>query len=181
MKKKLLIATRMDFWRRGAGVRVRALSMARFLGRRTELTIAYLGPVRPNDERMLQATRGPWRFVCLDKSRPRDAETYARRLRALCGRERFDACIVDRLDLSYLREALPDGVTAFLDTHELVSVQGTDMRRYGYTNVPLITKQREFDIFRRFDGVILIQRRDYDEVRMAIGDHNAIMAPHPVV
>ena len=92
----------MDYWRLGAGARVRTLNLARYLGGKTELTIAHLGPERPGDERLEQACRGPWRFVWLERSHKLEELGYARHLRALCEREPFDACIIDRLRLGHI-------------------------------------------------------------------------------
>lgn len=178
--KKLLLVTKIDFWRHGAGARVRTRSLADYLGKATDLTIAHLGPAGANDEKLLRSCPGPWRFVWLNKSERLDDRSYAQRLRALCQAGGFHACIIDRLKLSFLRRALPDGVKTFLDTQDLVSAQEESIRAHGYTITQSVTWEQEMEVFRKFDGVLLIQQRDFNEVRAEIGDGKSILTPHPV-
>lgn len=82
---------------------------------------------------------------------------FASRLHDLCLAESFDVCIIERLHLAYLRDALPPGVRAFIDTHEFVSAREAAMRELGLRDEHTVTRSEEFDILRKFDCAILIQ------------------------
>ncbi len=66
--------------------------------------------------------------------------------------------------LAYLRDALPTGTRAFIDTHDFVSVREAAMRERGLRDEHTVTRAEEFDILRKFDCAILIQQEDYAEL-----------------
>ncbi len=178
--RKVLIVTDKSIWRLEAGAHARTHVLADYLGSRTDLTIAVLGPARPGDETILTAQSRSWRFAWLDRNLPLEPAEYARRLHDYCRSNAVDVCIIERLHLAYLRDALPPGTRAFIDTHDLVWVREAAMREHGLRDEQTVTRAEELDILRRFDRAILIQREDYADIGAAMGQQNCILAPHPV-
>ena len=179
-RRKVLVVTDKSIWRLEAGAHARSHGLANYLGTRTDLAIAALGPARPGNEEILTTRPRSWRFAWLGRDRPLRQSEYARRLHDYCVTKSIDICIIERLHLAYLRDALPPGVRAFIDTHDLVAVREAGMRERGLRNEHTVTRAEEFDILRNFDRAILIQQEDYAELGAAIGARNRILTPHPV-
>lgn len=179
--RKLVLVTRMDFWRLGAGARVRVLALVSYLDRVTQLTVVYLGPVSAADVQQIGRLGVRCEIVALDPHNPLLDEEYARRFAALCAERRFDACIVDRIGLSFLLDAVPSDTKVLLDTHDITSDLSTSMRKFGAASDPGLDAAAEFAIFRRYDAVIAIQEYDYDLIRAQLGNARTVLALHPAL
>lgn len=179
-KPKVLIVTDKRIWRLEAGAHARTHRLADYLGLRTDLAVLGLGPAEPVDEEILTTQARPWRFAWLGRDQALPPAEYTRRLHDYCRSHKIDVCIIERLHLAYLRDGLPPGTRAFIDTHDLVSDREAAMRDHGLRDDRTVTRVQEFDILRRFDRAILIQQEDYADLCAAIGDQSCILAPHPV-
>jgi hypothetical protein len=115
-RPKALVVTDKSIWRLEAGAHARTHGLANYLASKIDMTVAALGPTRPGDEDILKTRPRSWRFAWLDRDRTLQPAEYAKRLHNLCLAEGFDVCIVERLHLAYLRDALPTGTRAFIDT-----------------------------------------------------------------
>ena len=178
---KLVLATRMDFWRLGAGARVRVLALVSYLGRITQLTVVYLGPVSAADVQQTGRLGVRCEMVALDPRFPLTDAEYTRRFAALCAARRFDVCIIDRIGLSFLLDAVPPDTKTLLDTHDIVSDLGASMRKFGAAAEPGLDAAAEFAMFRRYDAVIAIQQYDYDLICAQLGGARTVLAPHPAL
>jgi glycosyltransferase involved in cell wall biosynthesis len=179
-KRKVLVVTDKSIWRLQAGAHARTCALVDYLGTRTDLTVAALGPAQPGDEDILSGRPRAWGFVWLARDRELGPKEYARRVHEYCVDNNVDVCIIERLHLAYLREALPPGVRAFIDTHDLVSVREAALRAHRLRDEHTVTRDQEFAILGKFDRTILIQQEDYADLCIAIGAEKCILTPHPV-
>jgi hypothetical protein len=181
MKPRVLLVTRIPFWRLGAGERMRLLALVWVLGQQTELTLLYLAPLLVNDAPWFQKLRIQCQVHFVQGSGPlsvtRDAEFKA--LRILSQQQAFDVCIFERIELDFLRTALPASVRTAIDTHDLQSVKGESCRQQGVVASDALSFGEELKRLAKFDKVLLIQADDYAQVEPQLGER-AMLVPHPV-
>lgn len=178
IRPSILVLTRIAFWRLGAGERMRLLALMWVLPRLADVTVMHFGRIGPADRKLLDQLHVACTLIEADP----DVEVSVQRdgVRALCATHRFDACIVERIALDYLREALPAGVRTVLDTHDLESVKAESRAAVGASAVESAPGfEAEVEILRRYDRVLLIQADDHARVTPLLGD-KAMLAPHPV-
>lgn len=179
--KKVTIVTSVHFWRLGAGHRERIFALVRFLSRHTELTVVMLGIGTERDLEHLKTLGLKCGVVFLDKERVLTPPQYTRRLKSFLAKNPADVCIIEFIQLSFLLDSIPAGVKVMLDTHDIMSELGERADAYGSAVNLDVSEEREFELFRRYDAVILIQDSDYEKVRDALGGEKALLAPHPAI
>ncbi|CAG0965624.1 hypothetical protein BURK1_00950 [Burkholderiales bacterium] len=177
MKPRVLVVTRIPFWRQGAGERMRLVVLLGVLGARTELTVLYLGPVGAEDLQRLRQLRIPCALRTLSRAGDPSQELAA--VRHVCAEQSFDACILERIALHFLLDAVPAGVRTVLDTHDLESANAESRRAQGQEVPGAMDFAEELAILSRFDGVLLIQAEDHERIARHLGAR-ALLAPHPV-
>jgi glycosyltransferase involved in cell wall biosynthesis len=78
-------------------------------------------------------------------------------------------------------EYLPEATITLLDTHDLIHNRILSFEKYKvHYNGIILDKAEEFNIFKCFDYIILIQKADYDYISKEIHDVQLILAPHAV-
>lgn len=176
-KPSVLLVTGFPFWALGDGQRMRLLALVWVLGRHVDLTILYLGPADAQDVQRLQALRISGAFHALATPGGRDAHLQA--VRTLCAARHFDHCIVERLALDHVREALPTAVRTVLDSHDLLTERARSRAAQG---VPAdgTTLDWELAAYARYDCVLMIQAEEHARVAPRLSNR-VLLAPHPVV
>lgn len=169
--KKVVYVTKEPFWLPGAGVWARSLALVRFLSRHVRLAVFYLGPERAINQQMQKSVVS----LPLDRLGPRGV---LERMHGLCTREKFDACILDRIEMQFTLAALPPTVKRFLDTIDVVHERNETFARDGY-DLGKVTREDEFAIFRKFDAVIAIQEREQKTIAEGIDPERVVLALHP--
>lgn len=181
MKPRVLMVTRIPFWRMGAGERTRVLAMVWLLGAHCQLSLLYLGSLSAQERQLLARLRVQAELHDVDAAAPGLQGEAAERARfqQICASQRFDACIFQRLSVHGLRDLLPSGVAAVLDTHDLESQAAASRRAQGVAAHTRLSWEQELALFSRYQRVLLIQSEDHARVQAALGER-ALLAPHPV-
>jgi glycosyltransferase involved in cell wall biosynthesis len=76
---------------------------------------------------------------------------------------------------------LPKNMTLILDAHDIVSDRIESFKTFGRksNNITDLTRQEEYDYFKRYDYVVVIKKADCDKVSGIIGKERVILAGHP--
>lgn len=177
MKPRVLLLTRIPFWRMGAGERTRVLALVWVLGAHCQLSLLYLGALHADELSLLRRLRVQAAVYGIQGPVNEASEREA--LVRLCAAQNFDACIFQRLALHGLREFLPAGVAAVLDTHDLESRAAESRRSQSVAVHTTLSFEQEVALLSRYERVLLIQAEDHGLVRARLGEV-ALLAPHPV-
>lgn len=176
---RLLFVTEMPFWLRCSGAYARDYALVDWLSRRAEVTVLHVAPLTGPAVAALSAFDLPVRMRWVDRSRPAPTARRFAAVRALVNDTTFDACIVDRLEQAYVRDAVSSRTPVVLDTHDLASVRDAFMVEHGHRSRPALDFGDELAQLARFDAVLMIQPEDHARVARHLGDR-AILAMHPV-
>ena len=177
--KNIAILTHIDFWRGDGGHKSRITSLAQYLGQHANLMVVYAGPLKPGDKTVIKRKNFSFRTVFLGNATRLTNTDYVRRFRQLVQETHVDICIIEYLQLAFVADFLPKNKTFILDTHVLLSERARSFRAFGCEHES-ITWREELAIFQKFDGVMLIQDKEYRRVRAALGPDKSILAPHGV-
>jgi len=177
--KKILIITDIDFWRRGAGHRMRILKLVEFLANRTYLTIIYIGTAG-NKKEESGRDDPDYTLVFLGENELLDLNQYGQRLSEYLTHHSFDFCIIEYIHNAFLLEYLPDGIQTILDTHDIISDRNESFREFGHEEVSFdLSKDLEFGLFDVFDYVMLISEPDLTKLKSILPEEKLILCPHP--
>ncbi len=182
-RKRVLIATDVDFWRRDAGDKSRIFELTRYLSRHTDLLVAYLGPYVRDDEQLLWDTGFPFQLFFLGDDRPRSAFEYAHRFRSLLTQFSADVCCLAHAGLSYLLDLIPEGVHTLVDLQEPIRDRDAGFFLPPGRSVSEPGSRPIAEVFARIrsiDTAILSEPREYEQARRALGPDRVVFAPHPV-
>jgi glycosyltransferase involved in cell wall biosynthesis len=183
--KSVAIVTHVDFWRQGAGHRSRIAALVKYLSRFTSLTIVFGGLAQQDDEQLVASLRCDFRLVYLDRNYRCTLAEYGERFKNFMQSNEFSVCIIEYIELSFLTTFIPNGVKIILDTHDIQSERNKSFEKFNLVPPAFFGKEfvysekEEFDIFRSYDAVVLINSSDYKKVSSRIGAEKAILAPHP--
>ncbi|MDP3290246.1 MAG: glycosyltransferase family 4 protein [Methyloversatilis sp.] len=177
-RRVVLFVTHDPFWRLGGGERTRNLALAWMLGQLFDLHLFCLAPVGDADRKRLAALRVSAKLHPCADAEPAAAFS---RLAEIVSEIGAHACILAKLRLDFLADALSPGVLRILDTHDLVSDNVASRARAGlepWGGIDL-SFDEEMQRLARYDHVLLIQQDDARRVAAAIGSR-ALCVPHPV-
>jgi glycosyltransferase involved in cell wall biosynthesis len=92
----------------------------------------------------------------------------------------FDFALIEYIELSIVLEYLPDTTVTILDTHDIVHRRIENFNKFNaeYDGI-ILTKEEELNIYRCYDYIILIQKRDFENIAIEIGSDNLLLIPHP--
>ncbi len=175
----MLFVTRSRYWRAGNGEARRTLVLIEALAGVCDLTVFF--PEVP-DEGARAAVEGcvhPYRLAVGAKEKPERAGIVAAMGR-LCRELKPDVVLLSRLQLDFLRMAVPAGTRLVMDTHDLVSDNAESRRRVGVEVQEALDFGCEMAYLRHYDRVLLIQPDDCARVAAVLGER-AMCVPHPVV
>lgn len=173
----VLLVTGFPFWALGDGQNMRVLALAWVLTQHVDLSILYLGRAGEQDVLRLRELRVRAAFHALAAAG--DAPAHRQAVKALCAARRFDACIIERLSLDHVREAMPGSVRTVLDSHDLLSARTQSRAALGLS-VDATTLDWELARYAQYDCVLMIQPEEHARVAARLG-RRVILAPHPVV
>ena len=178
---RVLLVTDVPFWLPGRGDSTRIRALVDFLRGHVELDI-FVIDIKPDQAPKLSRVVLP-----PDAERPPvwlagapTGNALPAMLAHVAARSPPKACLFEFLRLAPLRKALPAGVLALLDTHDLVSARAESFRRLGVAPPRDLAAETEYAAFRDFDGVVLIQEEDFATVAQHLGPERCLLAPHPV-
>ncbi len=177
--KNIAILTHIDFWRGDGGHKSRITALAHYLGHHSNLMVVYAGPAKPGDKTLIERKKFSFRTVFLSKHAQLGKADYVRRFQRLIQESPVDVCIIEYLQLAFVIDYLPTNITFILDTHDLMSDRAKSFETFGCEHES-VTWPEELAVFQKFDGVMLIQDKEYHRVRAALGPDKTILAPHGV-
>lgn len=178
-RPKLLFVTRSRYWRPGNGEATRTVALIDALAAVTDLVVFF--PARAEDAARAFVDASPHRYTLAvgNADRPEPAALIAA-MRTLCQRSAPDVVLLSRLQLDFLRQAIPAGVRRVMDTHDLVSDNAASRQREGVAVSEPLGFEQEVAFLRHYDRVLLIQPDDCARVSAVLGER-ALCVPHPVV
>lgn len=181
-RPRVVVVTQSAFWDKGNGLAERTRELVKFLARETELSVVYLNPLPARELDRIRDLGASFRLHLLaDTSRegqPRPMERF---------RQLFDersppaSYLIVQTEIAGMVDAIPANGLRLLDTNDLVSDRTASMAAHGATEHFPLTVEQEIALFRRFDSVLCIQRREYEKVCGWIGFDRTLLVPHPVV
>jgi glycosyltransferase involved in cell wall biosynthesis len=180
--KKVLIATHIDFWRQGAGHMARILALVKYLSKTTKLTVLYGGVEQEDDATIISKLEPDFELVYLERKKALTVDEYGNRFREFLAHNRYDACIIEYVELSFLLDCIPYEMKLLLDIHDIQSDRNKSFADYGLNPVEhgfILSTQEEYNIFRRYDAVMPIQSTDHEKIGKVLGMEKVILAPHP--
>lgn len=178
---RVLMVTDVPFWTPGRGDSARIRALVQFLRTQVDLELFVIAvePAKAPALSRVSLPLGSERCPAWLAETPNPGLLPAM-LAQVARRSPLKACLFEYLRLGALRKALPPGVLALLDTHDLVSERGASFRSFGIEPPGDLTTAAEYAAFREFDGVVLIQEEDYATVARQLGRERCVLAPHPV-
>ncbi|MBL8467685.1 glycosyltransferase [Methyloversatilis discipulorum] len=178
-RPKLIFVTRSRYWRPGNGEAARTAALIDALAEVCDLTVFF--PEQPDaaTRPFVERSRHRYRLAVGDTARPERAALVSG-LRAMCQQIAPDCVLLSRLQLDFLRLAVPEGVRLVMDTHDLVSDNAASRARAGVAVEEALDFERELGFLRHYDRVLLIQPDDHARVAAVLGER-ALCVPHPVV
>lgn len=178
-RPRLLFVTRSRYWHTGNGEAARTQALIEALAAACELTVFFPDAADAAARAVVDASPCRYRLAVGNTERPgRDGVLAA--MAGLCRQLRPDVVLLSRLQLDFLRRAVPDGVRLVMDTHDLVSDNATSRRREGVAVQEMLDFGQEMAFLQHYDRVLLIQPDDHRRVAAVLGER-ALCVPHPVV
>ena len=178
---RLLMVTDVPFWTPGRGDSARIRALVEFLRQPLDLDVFVIvgQPGKAPTLSRVALPLGAQQLPVWLAATP-DPGFLPAMLGHVAARSPLKACMFEFLRLGALRKALPAGVLALLDTHDLVSERAASFRRFGVEPPRHLTAAAEYAAFEEFDAIVLIQEDDYASVARRLGPERCVLAPHPV-
>jgi hypothetical protein len=178
IRPRVLFVTRSRYWHAGNGEATRTRTLIEALAGVCQLTVFFLGAADADTSAAVAAS--PYRYRLAHGSSEKPArEALLAAARQLCGQTRPDVVLLSRLQLDFLRQAVPPGTRLVIDTLDLVSDNAASRRQAGVAVEEPLDFEREIAFLRRYDRVLLIQPDDHARVAARLGER-ALCVPHPV-
>ena len=174
----MLFVTRSRYWHAGNGEAARTRALIEALAAACELTVFFPDPVDAAARAVVEACPHRYRLAVGNTERPvRDGVLAA--MDGLCRQLCPDVVLLSRLQLDFLRGAVPAGVRLVMDTHDLVSDSAASRLREGVAVQEVLDFAQEMAFLQHYDRVLLIQPDDHRRVAAVLGER-ALCVPHPV-
>jgi hypothetical protein len=175
--KKVLLITDVDFWKKGAGHRVRISALVNHLARYTHLTVAYLGMVPPAELGLVKSDDAS--ILILDNENILSPSGYGEKLTALLDGDSPDVAIIEYIHLSYMLNFVEEDVKMILDMHDIISERTEAFGEFNYSGaVPEMLATDEFAIMEVYDKVMVLCQPDREKLEQVIPGH-VLLCPHP--
>ncbi|MES2266950.1 MAG: glycosyltransferase family 4 protein [Bacteroidota bacterium] len=177
--KKILLVTDVNFWKKGAGHRVRISALIAYLAKVSELTVAYLGLVPQIETDMINNI--PAQIVILDNENILSPSGYGEKLEELLNNYSPDAVIIEYIHLSYMLNFVDEQVKMILDMHDIISDRTHEFRQFNYSGaLPEMSAENEFAIMEIYDNIMVLCGPDRDKLE-AVAPGKVLLCPHPVL
>jgi hypothetical protein len=178
-RPRVLFVTRSRYWRPGNGEATRTQVLVEALAAICDLTVFFPEAADSDARTAVAASAHSYRLVAGGTQKPERAGVLAA-MATLCHQFRPDAVVLSRLQLDFLRRAVPPGTRLVMDTHDLVSDNAESRRRAGADVQEDLGFDSEMSYLRHYDRVLLIQPDDHARVAAVLGER-ALCVPHPVL
>ncbi len=177
--KKILLITDVDFWKKGAGHRVRISALANYLARISDLTISYIGLVPDTDKDLVKNI--PARMVILNDEYILSPTGYGQKLEELLNYYSPDLVIIEYIHLSYMLNFVDEHVKMILDMHDIISERTREFGQFNYSGaLPEMFPEDEFAIMEVYDKVMVLCEPDRNKLETVIPG-KVLLCPHPTL
>ena len=178
--KTLLLATFVDFWRKGSGHRVRINALVSYLMDKTHITVFFAGAANDEGRKILALDFPMVKFEFAAHDATITFKDYKEKFKEFIQGKNFDIAVIEYIELSNILELLPSTTITMLDTHDLVFERIRSFKKYGvdYDGI-VLSKKDELEIFQCYDYVLLIQKKDFEKVAQKMDSDRLLLVPHP--
>lgn len=176
-RPKLLFVTRSRYWQPGNGEAARTAALVESLAGCCTLTVFLTEPVDAAAQSFVDCCPHRYRLMAGRDPQPSRAALLAT-MQSLCSEIAPDVVLLSRLQLDFLRQAIPAGTLRVMDTHDLVSDNAASRRREGIEVTEALGFAQELAFLEHYDRVLLIQPDDHARVAATLGAR-ALCVPHP--
>lgn len=175
-----MLATFVDFWRKGSGHRARINALVSYLMDKIQITVYFAGAANEQDETILSIDFPTVKFEFAVQDGPITFKKYKEKFKEFIQKKKFDIAIIEYIELSNILEYLPSPTVTMLDTHDLVFERIKSFKKYGidYDGI-VLSKKDELEIFQCYDYVLLIQKKDFEKVAQKMDSKRLLLVPHP--
>jgi len=165
------------FWETGSGNRSRAAKLISYLLTHSFLTVVYVGK-KPHYQIKHLIPR-KMDFIMLEDEVPSDRSKNIELIRKLMEVNRYKACIIEYIHLSYFLKSIPDETLSILDTHDIVSESNESFKKAGLKNHAFeISKEKEYKIYSLYDYVVFISQNDFQRSLPFLEKKKMLCIPH---
>jgi hypothetical protein len=175
----MLFVTRSRYWQAGNGEASRTRTLLEALAAACNLTVFFPDQADAGARAAVAASPHRYRFVTGNTAQA-EASGIIVAMKQLCRQVAPDVVLLSRLQLDFLRLAVPAGTRLVMDTHDLVSDNAASRQREGVAVQEVLDFERELGYLRHYDRVLLIQPDDHRRVAAVLGER-ALCVPHPVM
>ncbi len=175
-----MLVTFVDFWRKGSGHRTRINSLVNYLMNKVQITVFFAGAVYEQDREILLSQFPNVKFEFATQESSITFKEYEEKFKEFIEGKTFNLALVEYIELSNIIEYLPPTTITMLDTHDLVfeRIKSFKKFRVEYDGVSL-SKKDELAIFKCYDYVLLIQKKDFEKVAKEIDNAKLLLVTHP--
>lgn len=200
-QKTIVVVTEAPFWEGNNGKHERILSMCNEIKQHSILKVFFLGSIWNTRQEQIDA-RGYGGMVVsfkdyeqgeLPEDLPQWTEfadipglkrwrhsAFYRAFAKFIAIQKPNMVILEYVYLAYLIDAIPDGCTAVLDTHDIMCFREYRFYQHGFDHHIKISLAEEKRILSRFDAVIAIQQEEKKLLQKIIPQTPVLLCPHVV-
>lgn len=180
--KTLLIVTYVDFWRKGSGHRTRINSMVNYLKDKIRITVFFAGSKKDNEQNLLNTIFPEIDFAFAGADAALTYKECGEKFKHFIKNKFFDIVLIEYIELSIVLEYLPETTITMLDTHDIVYYRIESFNTFNVEyDGTILSKQEELNIYKCYDYIILIQKRDFENIAKEIDTANLLLVPHPAI
>jgi glycosyltransferase involved in cell wall biosynthesis len=178
--KRVLLLTDIDFWRRGAGHRMRILELVKYIATYSQLSIIYIGA--PHEINVEEFNREfNCNLIILTSNRINNARKYGKLLEHFLRFNHFDVCIVEYIHLSFYLHYFPYPIIKILDLHDIMTDRDESFRKFNYETATYgLTKGQEYQLYKMYDYIMVLCKPDFYNLLAILPAEKLLLCPHPV-
>ena len=200
-QKTVVVVTEAPFWEGNNGKYERILAMCDEIKQHSILKVFFLGSIWKSRQEEIKA-RGYEGIVVsfkdyergdLPEDLPQWTEfadipglkrwrhsAFYRSFAKFIAVQKPNMAILEYIYLSYLRDAIPDGCTAVLDTHDIMCFREYRFYEHGFSHHICISLAEEKRILEEFDAVVAIQKEERKLLQTMLPQTPVLLCPHVV-
>ena len=180
ISKRVFLLTDIDFWRGGAGHRVRILELVKFISIHAELSIIYVGVAHELNLEKFEHDFNS-KLILLTKKRTVDANRSGELLKELLTSHRFDVGIFEYIHMSFYLQYIPYTIVKMLDLHDIAADRYESFKKLHYEEATYgISEELEYKIFEMYDYVLVLCKPDLARLLPILSPDKLLLCPHPV-
>ncbi len=200
-QKTIVMVTEAPFWEGNNGKYERILAMCNELKQHSILKIFFLGSIWNTRQAEISAKGYAGMVVSfkdyeqgeLPEDLPQWTEfadvpglkrwrhsAFYRSFAKFIAIQKPNLVILEYVYLAYLQDAIPDGCTAVLDTHDIMCFREYRFYQHGFDHHIKISLAEEKRILERFDAVVAIQQEEQKLLQRILPQTPVLLCPHVV-